>query len=164
MTHAQIDNRSLKNILRGITPTADATWTTPPTDLENITNGNTSTTSGVGQKSLSGAGIIGYITFDLGSVKSFTLNGLINAWASTGSGQIDMQVQISDDGINYSGTTGDKIGNTTSVTEDISSRLTFDNSPSLVTRYFRLRFYGSAAMTANIRLTEVYGYELGPVV
>lgn len=149
-----------RNILRGIVPTADG-WDTPPSELANITNGNLESKTGVGVKSLSGAGVIGTIIFDMGSVKSILITSLINAWASTGSGQIDVQVKVSDDGTNWSSTTGDKCGNCTATEENYISKIVFDNAPLIITRYFQLRFYGSAAMTANVRLTEILAYDMG---
>lgn len=54
-----------RNRARGILPTA-AGWDIDPTNLKNITNGNPLIGTGIGSKTLAGAGIVGTIEIDLG--------------------------------------------------------------------------------------------------
>lgn len=143
-----------RNVLRGILGIADATWGVAPTNLANVTDGNKDTVSGTGTKTLSGSGNIGYITFDLGSIKTVLIGGKIGVW-STANG-ITAYLQVSDDGNTYRTTTIIISGSTS------TSEIIVDCVPAIIsTRYIKLRFYGSGAMDANIKLYEFRGWDLG---
>jgi len=71
-----------QNIARGITPTASG-WDTSPSDLENATDGDPTTATGVGSTTTTGAGTVGYIYFDFGRNVNVICYLLRRSWSDT---------------------------------------------------------------------------------
>lgn len=142
------------NKLQGLLGVADATWGVAPNGLANVTDGNRDTYSGTGTKTVSGAGNLGYITFDLGSVKTILVGGKFGIW-STANG-ITCFLQVSNTDSNYR-TTATLINGSTNTSEAV-----IEATPAIVTtRYLKLRFYASGAMDANVKLYELGAWDLG---
>ncbi len=74
-----------QNIARGITPTASG-WDTPPSNLENATDGDPDTATGIGSTTLGGAGHLGTIKIDLGCVKPVFVMIRLSAYSDAGLG------------------------------------------------------------------------------
>jgi len=145
----------LRNILRGIVPTADATWGTAPTNLANVTDEDLTNFTGTGSKIIGGGGDIGSIRFDLGFVptRPIIITGKIGIWSSAGT--MAVYVDESEDGNAFTPSGVASMNKT----QSIESPLGF--SPIIIyTRYFRLRSYLNAAATGNARFYGVQGYSL----
>lgn len=141
------------NVLRGIVPTA-TTWDTDPTSLANCTDGDHTTVTGTGSKVMGAAGYVGYLNFDLGSIKTFIFGGKVGLWSTAGS--VSMYVTVSDDDITYSNNTAVVMIVTT--TTELAG---FILSKIFTGQYIRLSFYAGSAATANAKIYEVMAYEVG---
>lgn len=147
-----------RNVLRGIVPTASG-WDTPPSDLANLTDGDHTTTTGVGTKTTTGASqVIGTLSFDLGNVKKFLFGATFSCWSNTGS--IFGYVEYSINGSRWYNPHGGAQGRTWIQTSESAASVYKFPPYDLQTRYLRLTFYSSAALNGNIRGLEVSGYEL----
>ena len=142
----------LNNILKGKLGVASV-WDTDPANLENMTDGDLATVTGTGSKVMGAGGSYGHITFDLGSVKTVLVGGKVGIWSTAGN--IYCVLEQSDNNITWNGDNGTALNYTTLV-EQVSAFRTH-----LVTcRYFRLRFYVTAASTAYAKIYEVMAWEL----
>lgn len=72
-----------QNIARGIIPTTSR-WDTPPSDLENATDGNLDTATGIGSTTTEGSGDYGIITFDFGKNRLMMILALVDLWSDAG--------------------------------------------------------------------------------
>lgn len=72
----------LVDAARGITPTA-TTWDSNPSDLANATDGDETTATGTGSKSISSATTFGAVNIDLGQLALYDLSATIAYWAQT---------------------------------------------------------------------------------
>lgn len=144
----------LHNVLRGIIPTYEYFETATPTNLANATDGDLSTYTGTGSKTLGSAGTVGTFIFDMGKVKVVLAGAYIGLWAD--SGNISYYFDSSINGSDWiNGYNSSYYGAATS--ESIR-----DGTPSLlVGRYIRIRVKLSAAGTGNVRLYSAMAYELG---
>lgn len=140
------------NILRGIVPTASI-WDTAPTNLANATDGDFATVTGTGSKAMSGAGTFGYITVDIGSVKTVLIGARIGIWSTAGN--IYVNIDSSDDGVTY------RAYPNSIALRSSTSELIIDIISSIVNgRYIRFQFYTNAVCTANAKLYEIMGWEM----
>jgi len=73
-----------QNIARGITPTT-SDWDTPPSDLENATDGDPTTATGIGSTTTTGAGSVGTIYFDFGRDVNVLCMLLRRSWSDSSS-------------------------------------------------------------------------------
>jgi len=141
------------NIMKGILPVASG-FDTPPSNLANATNGDPDTPTGVGSKTLDGAGDIGTIIFDLGSAKTFLLGIQLGFWTSANS--ISVYVQASKDGISYpTSILPFNTGATSEQQRDMNGILLINK------RYVKLYANVNGAATGNVKIYEVVGYEKG---
>jgi len=148
----RVINRAL-----GITPTV-AGFGTDPTNLGNVTDNDWTTVTGTGSTTLGAGGDIGYLNFDLGAVRTVLVNAKVGVWRDAGT--MNLYWYWSTDGIAWKHTNHVVIGSTTSAVEEIIWPLL----GMLRTRYFRLRFYLSAAGTGNVKIYEVQALEFSEVV
>jgi len=143
-----------RNILRGIIPTADATWDTTPTSLENTTDDNNTTTTGTGTKVVSGANPVGSIIYDLGSSKNVMVTVKCAAWTSAGA--IRQTIDGSEDNITYV-----EGGNYTLSTAVTSESTVYQTPLSYASgRYIKVRTFVSQSATGNIKFYDVRAYEV----
>ena len=141
-----------RNLLRGVVPVASG-WDTPPSNLENCTDGNISTATGTGQTVKGGAGDFGYLVFDLGSIK-FVDVSLISI-TSSNTGNTAILIESSDD-------------NNTWRSSYYASTLTITTTAALkpvlkvacMGRYIRIRYNLSAAGTATAIINNVSAVEI----
>lgn len=145
-----IDN----NVLRGVLGVSSI-FTTAPTNLANMTDGDHSTVTGTGTKVMGGAGNFGAITFDLGSITMVIIGARVGIWSSAASAF--MFFESSDDNVTWTSTGIEDSGiQAANIAEQISDSLV----AILRGRYVRLRFYVTGAATANAKIYEVYGWKL----
>ena len=145
-----IDN----NVLRGVLGVSSV-FTTAPTNLANMTDGDLASVTGTGTKVMGGQGTWGTITFDLGSVKTVLMGARVGMWTSASNAF--MYFESSDDNANWTATgIEDSVVQSTAAAEQISDSL----SQILTGRYVRLRFFVFAAATVNAKIYEVYGWKL----
>jgi hypothetical protein len=143
-----------RNILRGIIPTAD-TFDTPPTNLENITDGNITTVTGVGTKNMEGGGTYGQIIFDLKTNKYITISGHVGLYSSAGTTYVYVDTKKDGDADFKTNITPLlSITSTTQLDKDLIDM-------SFYTRYVRLRFYVTASSTANAVIYYILCHEKG---
>lgn len=147
------------NILRGIVPVASV-WGTDPTNLQNCTDGDMSTVTGIGSKVMGGAGQYGQLVFDLGIIKTVLLAGRIGLYSTAAT--TTCNIQSSDDNITYTGlgTQGDTYF-TAGVTSGTEKIMDATYGLILTGRYAKLAFYVNGAATANAKIYSVMAYELG---
>jgi hypothetical protein len=143
-----------RNILRGIIPTASG-FDTPPSNLERCTDGNLSLGTGAGTKAIEGAGTVGELVFDAGSVKTLLLGGRVGL-SQNASATIRVLIDSSDDNITWRTSTS-ILYSTNSGSERKESLLAMISTG----RYFKVRLYSTAACTASIIIYQIVGYELG---
>lgn len=144
-----------RDALRGVTPTQD-TWTTAPTSLGNCTDGDPSTVTGTGSKTLIAAGNYGILYFDMGVAKTVIVGAKLGLWSTDNS--VYVKIEQSEDGISYPNTAVDVVG-VLSTTEVVINTI----AVLVTTRYFRLRFYlaGSDGSTGcNAKIYEVVATEM----
>ena len=141
-----IDN----NVLRGVLGVSSV-FTTAPTNLANMTDGDLASVTGTGTKVMGAAGNWGIITFDLGTVQTVLMGARVGMWTSASSAF--MLFKSSDDNISWTATgIEDSAVMSGAAAEQISDSL----SAILTGRYVRLRFYVAAAATVNAKIYEVY--------
>lgn len=154
------DSYPLKNILRGIVPTASG-WGTAPINLANCTDGNVTTATGTGSTNMLAAGNYGEILFDLTIEKRILVGGRVGIWAASAR-RIKVYLESSDDGINFR--SAGVLGMVNSSTYgDSGAESIVDLMPVILQgQYFRVRFNieGGASNTANAKIYQVWGYEL----
>jgi len=142
-----------RNRARGITPIASG-WDTAPTNLENITDGDFDTATGIGSTTLPSNGWLGNIDIDLGAIYNLEVRGKFGLWSDAG--DIQVFVYHSTDGITYYFNTHQAIAQTIGVT---SEEIRHSQVEFVRTRYLRIRFYGTAAMTGNVKIYEIEAIE-----
>lgn len=146
------DSYPLMNILRGILPVASG-WTTAPTDLANVTDGDIATVTGTGSKNIAAGAVVGYLTFDLGSVKTCIVGARCGVWSATGNSQLF--IDSSDDDLTYR-----QNGNTVIYRASVAEAVVDAIATVVTGRYIRLRFVGSTATTYNVKIYEAYAHEV----
>jgi len=149
-----------RNMLRGITPTA-STWDTPPSSLGNTTDGNLSSVTGTGTKTLTAAGYVGYLIFDLGyvPVKPLLVGGKFGLWAD-GAYTLVIYPSQSADNVNFN---QNNINIASS--RNYQSEYLIPVTPMfLAMRYLRLDFYASNALGTgtvfSAKIYEVWAHEV----
>jgi len=145
-----------QNIARGITPTASE-WDTPPSNLENVTDGDPTTATGVGSTTTSGSGAVGYIYFDFGRNVNVLCILLRRSWSDTNDFNI----------IPYSSTNGSNY-----YRGGIEIRTGFQNTdptiviPSVIFshygQYLKLFCYANGAGTHSLVIHEFIAFEVIP--
>lgn len=144
-----------RNILRGATITFDGFDDANPTSLENATDGNATTSTGVGTKILGATGDVGNFYIDLGSVKTILFSAKIGVSSSANNLRAYLNSKIA---------SGDTYRELASAWVNVASTSEFimDPQPQLVTaRYLKIRVNVSGAATGNIKIYELKAYELG---
>jgi len=142
------------NRLRGVIPTAD-TFDTNPSNLERCTDGDWNNPTGTGTKTTVAAGNIGRLFFDLGRVYNFHLRLKVGMWRDAGS--LHLYIYHSEDGVTYRAASERPIATSAAAAEQIR----FCHIEFVRTRYLRLDFYGTVAMTGNVKIYEVEALDLG---
>jgi len=159
----QMDNR--KNLIRypngplspaaPIVPTYTGFEDQAPTDLENFTDGNLTTSTGEAKKVLGGSGAGGYFVFDLWSEKNILVTGKMNIGATGGATSTVFIELALTDGTYISSPSYNAY---TAGTYPILKLL----SPFTGTaRYIRLRVGASGASTVSASGVELMVYDLG---
>jgi hypothetical protein len=157
----QMDDR--RNVLRypngplspaaPIVPTYTGFEDAPPTNLENATDGDITTCTGVAQKILGYAATGGTFVFDMGKVRT-VLVGFILGVKTTASA-IQIFIDSSDDNITYRNTS--MVNNSTGST----SKVIMNGLSSLLTgRYIRIRAVNTGAGTIDVEVYQCMAYEL----
>jgi len=158
----QMDDR--RNVLRypngplspaaPIVPTAD-TFDTNPTNLERTTDGNFDTATGDGSKVLGGAGTVGQLIYDLGSVKTVTVGGKVGL-SQNGSATVRVLVDSSQNGLDYINSTSILFSTTLT-----SNRIEELLAQTVTGRYIRIRIYSTAACTAVAKFYQIFAHAQG---
>lgn len=143
-----------RNVLLGITPTQD-TFTTPPSNLSNITDGNPDTTTGTGTKTLSGGAVVGQLFLDVGSTKKIILTMKADIWSSAN--HVTGWVDFSTDGNTYK-SNGLPIIDSNYNTQENSIKTSL--AQYVQSRYIRIRFYAHGACDASVKIYDISGYEV----
>jgi len=138
-----------QNIARGIVPTATG-WDTPPSNLENATDGDPTTATGVGSTTLGGGGYIGTIEIDLQTYKNILVSVLCSAW-SDGGPRIDLHL-VADS--YYWGDIGYSYASS-------ENRMTC-NVGWVYANKINLQYIGGAADTYYIKIYEIVALEVIP--
>ena len=140
----------------GVQPVASQIWLGKyPTALANTTDGDITTTTGVGTVLGGGAATCGYISYDLGATKTVLFSVQFSMWLSANTGKY--YFEYSRDGITYYQTDGDARVNS----YDTNENHRYSASELITTRYIRLYFYMSGAASMNVRILEAKAYHLG---
>jgi hypothetical protein len=87
------------NRIAGKTPVASV-WDTNPTNLANSTDGDWTTSTGTGTKSMTAAGVFGQLVWDMGATYNVQVRGLVGIGHSTG-GSVTIFVDFSTDNLNW---------------------------------------------------------------
>jgi len=144
----------LQNVLRGNVPTFGGFSDVNPSNLQNATDGDTASATGVGQKVMATAGIFGSITFDLGTQKTILVYGRINIYSSAGTQQVF--VETSDDNITWRTYPSAAYTKATASSANIIELL----ATIVSGRYMRLNLYVNAAATCYTAIHEIAAWEL----
>ncbi len=146
--------RIVRNVARGITPTASG-WDTPPSDLEKATDGDMTTSTGTGSTTTTGSGEIGRIYIEFGEEKSILFLPQFGFWTSGGGERISAQV-ISEK--NGSTMWGETIGSTTGNNEQNEAII-----PAYAhTKKIGIIFNLNAAGTGYVKIYEIIAVEVIP--
>jgi len=143
------------NRLAGIIPTFD-TFDTDPSSPANMTDGDWTTESGEGVKTLAAAGVIGNIKFDLGAAYPVLVLIHMNVHRDSGDGSISVYIGISDDGITYADTPAVMSGVVANLYRAIIA--TFGYS-----RYYRIRINAvgtTGSSVYHVKVAEVMAIQL----
>jgi hypothetical protein len=146
------------NRLAGITATL-GTFDMNPTTPLNMTDGDWTTATGEGIKSLAGAnGDIGFIMFDMGAAYPVLVIFLINAHRASGDGAANIYIESSNDNVNWY---NDGLRIYGAVSDDAYKPT---HASFLYARYLRLHFY-SSSVTVNpsvfhVKVAEVQALQL----
>lgn len=146
-----------RNVLRGVVPTA-TTFSTPPTDLANCTDGDNTTKTGIGEKETTGGSVYGYLTFDLGSSKLVQISGLYSTYSSTGNTFCYLNYGEQS---NFSDARAALLSSKTAATTESAGLGEQTYSPIIKARYIRLEFKTSTAATGYAVIYSLRGHELG---
>jgi len=141
------------NRAKGIAPTTTG-FDTAPTNLGNVVDEDWASVTGTGTTTLTAAGVLGRVVFDLGDVYNVMIIGKFGLWSSAN--RIDLYVHYSDDGVTYI-PIGERLGNVISTTESVE----YIMIPFIRARYFRIQFNGSGAMDGNVKIYEIMALDLG---
>lgn len=135
----------LKNHLSGVLGVA-ASFTTAPTNLVKCTNGIWSDSTGTGSKNVNG--LVGTITFDLGSSKTVIVGGKLGLWTSAAT--VIAYVHSSEDNITYTDVNPIAIstGSLSKVIREMSTKM-------MKGRYIRLYIETSGLATGNVTIYEI---------
>lgn len=143
-----------------IIPTQD-TWGTAPTSLSNTTDGNPTTSTGTGSKTITTAGeVYGNIIFDRGANWSgpITVGARVALWSTDST--VAVTILESSDGSTFPANAV-KVAQRTATTEG-----THINTGTMIvtTRYFKLSFSAvttDGSTTCYAIIDEVYGWQMG---
>lgn len=145
------------NILKGL-PIDSISYTgfdtTPPTDLGNAVDGDTTTATGDGKKTLGGSGTVGEYIFDLGANRTVLFGALVGVHSSASA--ITVYSAGSEDNVTWRAN-GAASGTATSVAEvgiDLQLHIFFD------VRYLRIKATIGGAGDGYMRIYEAVAYEL----
>lgn len=153
----------LKNGMAGLIGALDANWSTPPTDLQNITDQNLSTSSGEGVTAQQTPAFAS-ITWDLGAIFALsTIFFKIGLWKDGMGEQANFSLFVSTDGMSYSNLSTRIIGNTsetsTSDTEEVLSIISTINqsiTDNPYGRYIQVRLNTSSGTgNAHLKIYEI---------
>lgn len=132
---------------RGKTATYQS-WSNNPTPTANITDGDY-TTAAQGDTTTVGAGTVGTVSIDLGSV--YTVQLRVKAGISSDSGSVTGYWYYSDDGATYNNLSGLSILNRTSATE----KIIYCSAAFANIRYLQFALTASGAQTSTIKLYAI---------
>lgn len=140
------------NIFRGIVPTFTGFDNVNPDNLANATDGDDTTSTGVGTKNSAYAA--GAFIFDLGSVKTVRVTGKVALNASSGTSYVF--IESSPDNVTY-----DAIETYAGINMTTKEAITSLVPRSLRGRYIRIRFSTASGSNGNGKLYTIRGYEEG---
>jgi hypothetical protein len=148
--------RPTYNRLAGVLGVA-TTFDTAPTSLANMTDNDWTTWTGEGVKTLTGAGNVGYLTFDLGAVYPVLILAYGNWHRDSGDGTVQLVVQSSEDNSNWVNAGGTGGSGSTNINQGVATGFAY-------ARYFRLYFLTSTAPTGSsvfhVKVAEVMALQL----
>lgn len=150
MSEAKIDNRSLVNVFKGITPSASG-YDTPPSSLGNATDDDPTTATGEGVKATTAYASFGPIIIDLGSPKRLLVGARLGL--HTDAGSILAYIDSSLDGNSYSAN-----GGAVSSLNVRSETVVGTNTAIVYARYVRYQFSTTNSTNAYVKPYELYGY------
>lgn len=149
------------NLLAGLTPVASG-WDTAPTNLAACTDGDPTTATGTGSTVKAAIDNYGYLTFDLGAVKTFLINAKIAMWSTANSCAVYSYYKEASADLYKTGPTNLTL--TTTIEPLANNALTTNlNYPQVLTaRYFQLGFKTGAAASAtyNAKIYNIGAHEL----
>jgi hypothetical protein len=142
------------NRLLGVLGTV-ATFDTNPTSLANATDGDFSTSTGEGNKTVASATTLGTITWDLGGTYDVELRAKIGVWSNTSS--VAAQWFYSEDDSNFYYVSTTNINTKTGTTEYVMySQLEWCHAQKV-----RLIFASGAAQNGSAKVYEVEAIDTG---
>lgn len=150
---SKLRREPLENSLQGIIPVASG-WGTAPTDLQNTTDGNPATATGVGSTIMGASGSYGMLTYTLPSNGIYLVGGCIGIWSSAGTNTVRWESRP--DGINqwFNGAAVLSLTNTT--------QRVLNASPIVINgNIIAIDFRAGAAGTFNAQIYEVWALKIG---
>ncbi len=134
----------------------DSAWTGHG-DWDNAHDGNETTAADTAYRQVSAAGTLGYLEFDMGAKHRVLLAAKLGMWSSNGGVDVYWQYK-SDSGSWYY--VSESTVPSTAVVDVTSEYVKFAKTEYVNARNVRLRFYGTAAMSAWVKIYEAYAWNL----
>ena len=149
---ATIRNKPLINCARGLIPTT-ANFGVAPTSLQNATDGDRTTATGIGTNTLTGAGIVGDLIITLPTSGTYIISGVLGYWSTAGNTQV--RIMCYADNVTLLDTAINKLSRSTT-----SEQISIFDSSIIVGNVFRIRIRGDVAGNYSIKFYEIYAYKL----
>lgn len=156
MTGRDFSKTNTINRLRGLTPTFSVFDTNPSNPL-NMTDGDFTTETGEGVKTLSAPANVGFAEFDMGAEYPVLIITSINVHRDSGNGNLYVRIEVSPDDINWYGCGMDSIG------AQVSDAYYPFKSIFAYTRYFRVRIRSlstSVSSVYHVKFRQVMALQL----
>ncbi len=152
----ELEDVYLNNMFIGATINASS-WHTDPSNLANAIDGNETTVTGTGSEHMATAGVLGWIEFNMGRKYKVALAAKLGMWSTVGG--VNMYWQYMDDSGEWHYVM-DSTQPTTAVDGDITENVKFTRLDYAYAQNVRMRFYGTAAQSAYIKIYEAYAFNL----
>lgn len=144
-----------RNIARGILPTVDGHWDTPPPNLAHITDGDMNSPSGTGTTNLVAAGNVGSVMVDLGRIATVLFMAKVGIWTDANTTKIYLE---SYNDAASAWTYGLPSSEITAAAENIEAMFPVMAHTSRI----KLRVYVTGAATVNVKIYEIIALEILP--
>jgi len=148
------DLRLFINRAKGITPTAVG-WDTPPTDLPKATDEDFETSTGPGTTTIAAATRLGEIRLDFGRAYPVLFFAKLGMWRDAA--RIEVYMGYSVDGVTWYHIRG---GMYDCLSFASTEEIVYTPVLFVKARYIRLYFYGTGAMTGNVKIYEIMALDI----